>query len=226
MARRVGYNRPYIVDDGLETILSNDSFEWDTINDTITPIQLSTICQKFFKVNYSENKGVSLSDKETPVYRIFSGYLTQLDSGKLSVEYKPGPKCLKADRNNLTPNQIISYCCAVLKWYNRPYIVDDELETILSNDSFEGDTINDTITPTQLSTICQKFFKKKYNENTYVSLSDKETPVYRIFSEYLTQLDSGKLSVEYKPSPKCLKADRNNLNPNQIISYCCAVEVV
>ena len=105
--------------------------------------------------------------------------------------------------------------------FNKKYDVDDKLKTILSNDSFNGGNITDTITPTQLSTICQKFFKDKYNQNTYVSLTDTETPVYEIFSEYLIELNGGKLSVEYKPSPKCFKANRDNLNPNQIISYCC-----
>jgi len=124
--------------------------------------------------------------------------------------------------------------------FSQPYDVPDSLKTILDSEAFEDYVVDATpssgynaydkesedpkITPSQLVDACRHFFiAQDGKENKgLVSFEDEDTPVFAIFSEYLEELDGGKLEKNYKPSQGSQEADKSSLSRIQMISFACA----
>ena len=122
--------------------------------------------------------------------------------------------------------------------FSQPYDVPDNLKEILDSDEFESYVIDATpkkginaydkeaenpqITPSQLVDACRNYFTALDEDSKgTVSLEDDTTPVYQIFSEYLENLEGGKLDKNYKPSQGTQDAERSSLSRIQMISFAC-----
>jgi len=124
--------------------------------------------------------------------------------------------------------------------FSQPYDVPNSLKTILDSEAFEDYVVDATpssgynaydkeaedpkITPSQLVDACRHFFiAQDGKENKgLVSFEDEDTPVFAIFSEYLEELEGGKLEKNYKPSQGSQEADKSSLSRIQMISFACA----
>ena len=147
---------------------------------------------------------------------------------KVSAKKKSNNDDNNTEKSNLKKKQQIG---------GHTYQVCDKLKKILEQEDFEEYVIeagqelennaynkNDNIpliTSKQLRDACKKYFIVLYGKDkkVSVSLTNSETPIYHIFSEYLEQLDEGKIESKDKPTEKTLEANRDSINDVQLLSY-------